>query len=330
MNQMNGNGPRCRAAHFGAEGARSRRQFGSAQNNEGSPSKLLEAVSESGTYSTHFLAGDPSDFTVKFYHLTPTRLLDQILREGLDPARSQSSLTGVFLAGSKGTAENYAGMKSVPSIVVEVELPDSLLQFLVPDNVELKDLLDDMDAVERAVHGIGDSDGWRDCTWQQSLQVCDQVACTASIPPGALTPLRPDFRAPTQQEIVKVLRSHPLIKLRHEVQRAFLVGSFAQKVLGVGDIHASSDVDVLLEISAIVGQTPSEVESFYRQRLMKHFVDNAIVGRQDAVHPQWCGRRLDVYITYDADLEERPKVQLEQPAPSSRPRSGSGASRRAM
>jgi predicted nucleotidyltransferase len=120
-----------------------------------------------------------------------------------------------------------------------------------------------------------------------------------------------DFRAPTRAEIVDVLREHPLIKLREKVKRAFVVGSFAK-----GEQNDQSDVDILLEVSPREGYTPKELEDKYRQALMQHFVKNDIRGKDDSQHPQWAGRRVDVYFTYDASEETRPKVLLnESPAP---------------
>lgn len=255
---------------------------------------------------------------MKLYHLTPSSALDAVLREGLDPTRSASSLPAVFLAGSEATAANYEGMKDGPCVVVEIDFPEALLAHLGPDNCELKDLLADMSAADRRRHGVEHDDDWHHCSWQQSLSICDQVACTANIPPGCITPLRPAFTLPSQSEIVEVLKRHPLIGLRESVQRAFVVGSFAKEALGLGRTHSSSDVDVLLEVRPRSDETDSAMEQRYRLKLMTHFMRLQIQGRDDSAHPQWCGRRVDVYFTHDADLESRPKLALEAPIPRSR------------
>jgi predicted nucleotidyltransferase len=114
-----------------------------------------------------------------------------------------------------------------------------------------------------------------------------------------------DFVVPTQGDIVKVLSKHRLVRLRETVLRAFLIGSFAK-----GCENEESDVDILLEVKPHPGQTASELEEHYRQALRQYFVTHDIRGKQDSVHPTWCGRRVDVYFTYDADLELRPKVLL--------------------
>lgn len=255
---------------------------------------------------------------VKLYHMTPASTLDAVLREGLDPARSASSLPAVFLAGSAATAANYEGMKDEPCVVVEVDLPEEFFVHLGPDNYELRDLLSDMSAAQRRQHGVERDGEWHHCSWRQSLAICDQLACTAKIPPGYITPLRPEFVLPSQNQIVEVLKQHPLLALRETVQRAYVVGSFAKEALGLGVTHASSDVDVLLEVRKRTDETDRELETRYRQKLMAHFVRHQIQGRDDSVHPQWCGRRVDVYFTYDAELEARTKLALEAPRP--RPR----------
>jgi predicted nucleotidyltransferase len=122
--------------------------------------------------------------------------------------------------------------------------------------------------------------------------------------------VKPEFRLPTQSELVELLRRHPLIKLREPVTKAFVVGSFAR-----GTQNEHSDVDVLLEVRPRSGQaTPiPQLEEQYRQALRQYFVRNDIRGRCDEAHPQWCGRRVDIYLTYDAEAETRPKVRLRAP-----------------
>lgn len=128
----------------------------------------------------------------------------------------------------------------------------------------------------------------------------------------AMSQEKPDFELPSQAEIVNVLRSHPLIRLREKVTRAFLVGSFAK-----GSTHAESDVDILLEVVAKPGYTSDELEEHYRHALRQYFVTNNIKVKADHIHPNWCGRRVDVYFTYDAGSETRAKIELVQ-APRSK------------
>lgn len=113
------------------------------------------------------------------------------------------------------------------------------------------------------------------------------------------------YHDPTLREIVDVLRTHPLIKLKERVVRAFVVGSQVG-----GNTHQESDVDILLEVKPHRRLTSAELEEKYRQPLRQYFVSHGIRGKDDSVHPQWTGRRVDLYFTYSADSEQRPKRQL--------------------
>lgn len=115
----------------------------------------------------------------------------------------------------------------------------------------------------------------------------------------------PTLAMPTQKAIVSVLRKHKLVKLREKVKRAFVVGSFAK-----GLQHSDSDVDILLEVEPQPGYTTDQLEDKYRQALRQYFVTHNIRGKDDSIHPQWDGRRVDLYFTYDADAEQRPKVWI--------------------
>lgn len=256
---------------------------------------------------------------MKFYHLTTADRLDDILANGLDPAFSASSLQAIFLAGSAFTAQNYEGMKDGPTCLVEVELPDKPEKHglnLGPDNYELRDLLDDKN-FDFVQYGVTEGTRAEDCTWQQSLAICDQVACFSKIPAHLINPVKPEFITPTQEEILEILRKHPLVGLKEDVQRAFLVGSFAKEALGLGSTRPQSDVDILLEVTQRQGETESDITDRYRKKLMAHFMKHDIRGKKDAVHPQWLQRRVDLYITYDASCNPLPMVQLrpEKPEP---------------
>lgn len=115
-----------------------------------------------------------------------------------------------------------------------------------------------------------------------------------------------EFTPPTRAEIVQVLRKHPLIRLKEKVKRAFLIGSFA-----AGKQNDESDVDILLEVEPHPDQTAAQLADQYRRPLQQYFVTHDIRGKDDSVHPQWAGRRVDLYFTYDADKEDdRPKKEL--------------------
>ncbi len=122
-----------------------------------------------------------------FFHLTTDSALPEILRNGLEPRHSQSSLAAVFLAGSEATAENYACMKDEPCTLLAIDLPDELLAHLQADNYELPDLVVDLPEDQLVEHGLWAEASWSDCNWRQSLAICDQVACFAAIPSSCIS-----------------------------------------------------------------------------------------------------------------------------------------------
>lgn len=93
-----------------------------------------------------------------------------------------------------------------------------------------------------------------------------------------------DVQLPSRAEVLK------LIKPRDAVCRVFVVGSFAR-----GEASPDSDLDVLLEVAARPKKSAVQLEAEYRRK----------VG-----HKRWCGRLVDVYVTYDADSYDGPMVEL--------------------
>lgn len=116
---------------------------------------------------------------------------------------------------------------------------------------------------------------------------------------------KPPVLIPTLTELVAILKSHPLIQLRHKPKQAFVVGSFAK-----GSQGEHSDLDILFEIRKNSTFTAEEIEDSYRRLLRQYFVQHNIQGKADHIHPQWCERRIDLYFTFDADQETRPKMLL--------------------
>jgi predicted nucleotidyltransferase len=92
--------------------------------------------------------------------------------------------------------------------------------------------------------------------------------------------------------------------LKEKPLRVFLVGSFAS-----GRQHQESDIDILLEVRKR-SYSSDQLEEKYRTKIKSYFMKNNIREKNDSIHPQIRGRRVDVYFTYDADLETRPKIQL--------------------
>lgn len=116
-----------------------------------------------------------------------------------------------------------------------------------------------------------------------------------------------NFIIPTKNEIVDILRKHPLIKLRERVKNAYLIGSFS-----FGKQHVESDVDIMLEVVPKKGYTSDELEEKYRNPLRQYFMKHNIREKNDSIHPQWMGRRIDLYFTYDITTDgDRPKIKLQ-------------------
>lgn len=117
----------------------------------------------------------------KLFHVTLKSQLPSILESGLDPTFSKSSLPAVFLADCMDGAMSYACSTEEPCALLEVTVKPDLLD-LGPDNYELRDMLLMLTPEELAAHGLSEDARWADCTWQQSLAVCGQVACYSIIP----------------------------------------------------------------------------------------------------------------------------------------------------
>lgn len=107
----------------------------------------------------------------------------------------------------------------------------------------------------------------------------------------------------SRQIIIKELQEHALVQLKEKPLRVFVVGSFAK-----GGVHADSDIDILIEVKA-KRMEAHELADRYRHRLRKHFIMNKIEGKADHLHPQYKGRRIDMYFTYNAD-QENGKIEI--------------------
>lgn len=119
---------------------------------------------------------------MKFYHLTTVKALPSILSEGLKPEYSESSLEAIFLSNCAFTAEQYCGMREGDNVLLELNITAKNYE-LGPDNYELRDFLQSMDKEELKEHKLWEGVTWEDCSWRQSLEICNQVACYTEIPP---------------------------------------------------------------------------------------------------------------------------------------------------
>lgn len=101
---------------------------------------------------------------------------------------------------------------------------------------------------------------------------------------------------PSRDEAVALLTSDP-VNLSEWVCRAFVVGSIAR-----GTPRAGSDLDILVEVvPPDSGEPEADLESYYRERLHSVPVE---------MRPSFRGRPVDFYLTYDADADNRAKVEL--------------------
>ncbi len=103
---------------------------------------------------------------------------------------------------------------------------------------------------------------------------------------------------PTKLEVLKILREHPLVKLNGDVLGIWIVGSYAK-----GYATERSDIDILLKVRKR-NITTKELEEKYRLKIIKHFTKNNIRTIADKEHPNWNGKRLDIYFTYDERKED--------------------------
>ena len=113
------------------------------------------------------------------YHGTWKSNLPEIKAHGLEPSRSKSSLQAIFLAGDAYTADNYQYQQDHGSgewRVLKIDLSQLDPSLLGPDNYELPDMLAQN----------GDPRDWDECSWQDSLEICCQVAYYGVIPSSAI------------------------------------------------------------------------------------------------------------------------------------------------
>jgi hypothetical protein len=127
---------------------------------------------------------------MNLYHVTAQKNLRNILVDGLDPLKSKSSLKAIFLSNDKYTALNYGSMHAVePYVLLEINLADLDQSELGPDNYELQEWLEDQGEEGRLELGVST---WDECSWEQSLEWCCQVA----------------YHAPITAESIKVLKRY--------------------------------------------------------------------------------------------------------------------------
>jgi hypothetical protein len=120
----------------------------------------------------------------KLYHGTYAENVPSIMKEGLKPERSQSSLEAVFLAVDPATARNYEGHHmdtDADWVILEIDATRLISKYLGPDNYELGDMLEELDE-DDPCYGMN----WRDVDWSDSLRICGQCAYYLTIRPDLL------------------------------------------------------------------------------------------------------------------------------------------------
>ena len=118
------------------------------------------------------------------YHATLDRNLKSILRFGLLPSKSESSLNAIYLTNDLFTAENYSSMRPDNDFVIlKIDISKLDQNFFVPDNYELIDFLEDLEDEDHPFY----EKNINDCTAKDSLELCNQVAYTKNIPVDAIT-----------------------------------------------------------------------------------------------------------------------------------------------
>lgn len=121
------------------------------------------------------------------YHGTYRSNIPSIMKDGLKPEYSQSSLEAVFLAVDVHTARNYEGHHMDQTgdhdwVILEIDTNKLITSQFGPDNYELPDMLVELDE-DDPCYGLD----WRDVSWNDSLRICGQCAYYLTIRPQAIT-----------------------------------------------------------------------------------------------------------------------------------------------
>lgn len=125
------------------------------------------------------------------YHGTDLKNLDNIMKHGLVPSRSQKKHipkpNSIFLSDEKDVAHNYLGYFD-EGLVLRIESRFLNKNKLGPDDYELVDFIRDMqgeDEIYPNLQGVT----WKDVDWEDSLDFVHQIQYYAKIPPKAISVL---------------------------------------------------------------------------------------------------------------------------------------------
>lgn len=112
------------------------------------------------------------------YHLTDASRLPAILKEGLDPRKTEGASQLVYFASTKDQAMGYAGHhgdRISKPVLLSVEVKNLWSCDLGPDDCDLPDCL----GSERMERGRP----WYQYGWRESLRICGQCAYSSVVPP---------------------------------------------------------------------------------------------------------------------------------------------------
>jgi hypothetical protein len=112
------------------------------------------------------------------YHLTDESRLPSILRDGLDPRKTEGASELVYFASDKHTAIGYAGHhgdRISKPVLLSVEVRSLWSCDLGPDDCDFPDAL----GSERLERGRP----WYQYSWRESLRICGQCAYSSVVPP---------------------------------------------------------------------------------------------------------------------------------------------------
>src|SRR6478752_6873054 len=119
---------------------------------------------------------------LRLFHGTLEQYLPTIGEHGLDPTRTMSGLSAIYLTNDPALAAEYAASAAIKHrsgnwVVLEVDPSKLDLSAMGPDDFELAEILADAE----------DEREWSAVPWQESLQLCSQAAYHGHIPPEAFS-----------------------------------------------------------------------------------------------------------------------------------------------
>lgn len=117
------------------------------------------------------------------FHSTPSKNIGSILKNGLDPEKTNSRQRGVYLTNDQSIAENYQGFNpTIQWTLLAIDTSKLNKHYFGPDEYELQSLLDTGKYDDEFWSGVQ----WYDLSWVDSLRISGQVVYFKKIPPSAI------------------------------------------------------------------------------------------------------------------------------------------------